>query len=71
MLVELEKLLAGSDRGLQGVERMRGIASAMLAAGVPPQRFRLDLSIARGLDYYTGVVFENHPRRAAIDWKRL
>ncbi len=58
MLVELEKLLAGSDRGLQGVERMRGIASAMLAAGVPPQRFRLDLSIARGLDYYTGVVFE-------------
>ena len=30
----------------------------MAAAGVPTERVRLDVSIARGLDYYTGTVFE-------------
>jgi histidyl-tRNA synthetase len=30
----------------------------MLAAGVPAHRFEIDVSIARGLDYYTGIIFE-------------
>jgi histidyl-tRNA synthetase len=30
----------------------------VLAAGVPSERFEIDVSIARGLDYYTGIIFE-------------
>lgn len=58
MLAQLEQLLQGVELGEKGVQRLREIASAMLAAKVPSQRFRIDLSIARGLDYYTGVIFE-------------
>ena len=38
----------------------------MLALGVPESRFAINLSIARGLDYYTGTVYEtfldDHPQ---------
>ena len=50
--------LAGSELGLEGVETLRQIFDAARAAGVPEGRFVLDVSIARGLDYYTGTIFE-------------
>ncbi|MFN0245179.1 MAG: histidine--tRNA ligase [Planctomycetota bacterium] len=34
------------------------VREAVLAAGVAPERIQFDTSIARGLDYYTGIVFE-------------
>jgi histidyl-tRNA synthetase len=58
VLAKLESLLQGSEVGLQGVERLRTICGAMKAAGVKEEYYQLDVSIARGLDYYTGVVFE-------------
>jgi histidyl-tRNA synthetase len=58
VLRELEPLVAGSARGEEGVARVREILAAVSAAGVPAGRVRLDVSIARGLDYYTGVIFE-------------
>ncbi len=58
VLRKLDSLLQGSEIGQQGVERLRTICSAMKAAGVQDGFFQLDVSIARGLDYYTGVVFE-------------
>ncbi len=58
ILSQLESLLRGSALGEAGVERLRQIACAFEAAGVPRQRYRLNVAIARGLDYYTGVVFE-------------
>jgi histidyl-tRNA synthetase len=58
VLKQLEPLVAGSDRGEEGVARLREILSAVDAAGVPAERLRLDVSIARGLDYYTGTIFE-------------
>lgn len=42
----------------QGIERLSSVCGAMLAAGVPANRFEIDVSIARGLDYYTGIIFE-------------
>ena len=39
-------------------ERLRTICGALKAAGVQDEFYQLDVSIARGLDYYTGVVFE-------------
>ena len=37
---------------------MTQIYRGALASGVPSSRLRVDVSIARGLDYYTGVIFE-------------
>jgi histidyl-tRNA synthetase len=42
----------------QGVANLRTVLSLLHAAGVPESRVALDLGLARGLDYYTGIVFE-------------
>lgn len=52
------QLVAGNPLGESGVERLRRIVHALKLAGIPPRRYKLDVSIARGLDYYTGVIFE-------------
>ncbi len=46
---------ADSSQGLWEMERT---ASLVKAAGVSEEHCRIDLSIARGLDYYTGTIFE-------------
>ena len=54
ILTQLAPIIAGNDLGEQGVERLAKILSGMQAGGVPSKRIKLDVSIARGLDYYTG-----------------
>ncbi|MCA9040640.1 MAG: histidine--tRNA ligase [Planctomycetaceae bacterium] len=58
ILDQLQAELAGHEVGLAGVNRTRTIIETAIGAGVPQERLKLDLSIARGLDYYTGVIFE-------------
>ncbi len=58
VLAQAEQLVGASQVGRQGIEELRRLGQAVQAAGVPPQRLQLDLSIARGLDYYTGTIFE-------------
>lgn len=58
LLNKLEPLVAGVEVGEQGVARLREILAGVAAAGVPDDRVKLDVSIARGLDYYTGLVVE-------------
>jgi histidyl-tRNA synthetase len=58
VLAEVDKLVAGSETGEAGVARLREILAGAQAGGVAPARLALDVSIARGLDYYTGVIFE-------------
>ena len=58
ILKQLETLVAGSDLGQAGVARLDQILTGVKAASPGSQRIKLDVSIARGLDYYTGVVFE-------------
>ncbi|HND52360.1 MAG TPA: histidine--tRNA ligase, partial [Pirellulaceae bacterium] len=58
VLRQLEPLVAGNELGQQGVTRLSEILSGVKAAGVPAERVRLDVGIARGLDYYTGAIFE-------------
>jgi histidyl-tRNA synthetase len=58
VLASLGSLLARSERGTRGVHELGLLYTGLLAAGVPPSRARLDVTIARGLDYYTGSVFE-------------
>jgi len=58
ILTQLTPLIAGSERGEEGVQRLRDVLSGVAAAGVPAGRVQLDVSIARGLDYYTGTIYE-------------
>ncbi len=58
VLRDLEPLLAGSEEGQQGLQTLREILNTVVAAGVASQRIAVDVSIARGLDYYTGTVVE-------------
>jgi histidyl-tRNA synthetase len=58
ILENLKPLVAQSELGTAGIERLQQILNGLTAGGVPPARVKLDVSIARGLDYYTGVIFE-------------
>jgi histidyl-tRNA synthetase len=59
VLAGLESLVADSSVGQAGVAALREIVAGAEAAGVPTGRLVLDPSIARGLDYYTGIVLES------------
>lgn len=54
----LPEILTGNETATQGAARLRDIHAGAIAAGVSPERIKIDVSIARGLDYYTGVIFE-------------
>lgn len=54
----VEGILAGNEGGLAGVAELRAIDALARAAGYGPDRVTFDSSIVRGLDYYTGPVFE-------------
>jgi histidyl-tRNA synthetase len=58
VLRQVGPLVEGSATGQAGLGALREITAALAAAGVPAERVRLDVAIARGLDYYTGTVFE-------------
>jgi len=57
-LVKLDALGAGTALFEEGRDELRAILSQLKALGVAESRYALNLSIARGLDYYTGVVYE-------------
>jgi len=52
------KALEGNAGAAEGVENLRTVLRLLDAAGVPADRLAIDLGLARGLDYYTGVVYE-------------
>jgi len=58
VLAEVGRLVAGSEAGEAALQRLGAVLEGAEAAGVDPSRVRLDPSIARGLDYYTGLVLE-------------
>jgi histidyl-tRNA synthetase len=54
----------------QGLQELSQTVDALKALGVPDKRVRLNLAIARGLDYYTGTVYETlidaHPEFGSV-----
>jgi histidyl-tRNA synthetase len=57
-LLGMEHLLADDPEGLAGVREMQAILDLLPCFGVAEGRCVVDPALARGLDYYTGVVFE-------------
>ncbi|MEJ6782137.1 histidine--tRNA ligase [Aminobacter sp. Piv2-1] len=54
----LRAVVAGNARGTEGVDELAQIGSLAAAAGYDDGRIRIDPSVVRGLEYYTGPVFE-------------
>lgn len=54
----LAELVASSEVGRDGVDELRALDELLSAAGFAEDRIVIDPSIVRGLDYYTGPVFE-------------
>ena len=54
----------------QGLEELNAVVKHLGAFGVPAENFAVDLTIARGLDYYTGTVYEttllDHPEIGSV-----
>ncbi len=69
-LAKLDALGAGTELFEEGRNELRDLLNQLRALGVPESRYALNLSIARGLDYYTGMVYETildaHPQIGSI-----
>ncbi|RDZ28091.1 histidine--tRNA ligase [Lysobacter silvisoli] len=57
-LARLAALGEGNESLRQGVAELREVLELVRALGVPETHYALNFSIARGLDYYTGTVYE-------------
>lgn len=69
-LAMLDALGGGNETLEAGIAEMREVLRLLQALGVPEAYYLLNFSIARGLDYYTGSVFEtvlsNHPEIGSV-----
>ena len=67
---KLDALGGGNATLEQGVAELREVLSLVKALGVPEADYAINFSIARGLDYYTGTVYETtldaHPQIGSI-----
>lgn len=57
-LEKLDNLNINNNTYQEGLEEIKEVIKYMRLFNIPEERFKLDLSIARGLDYYTGTVYE-------------
>ena len=69
-LAFLEQYRGRNETFDTGLDELRTIVGYLPAFGVPEENFELDLTIARGLDYYTGTVYEttllDHPEIGSV-----
>ncbi|TXE13918.1 histidine--tRNA ligase [Seonamhaeicola algicola] len=54
----LKTILSTSNEGLKGIEELAFIDNAITALGLKTATLQLDVTLARGLNYYTGAIFE-------------
>jgi histidyl-tRNA synthetase len=58
ILARLEADYGRNAKAAEGIARLRQMLQVTHACGIPEERLRIDVAIARGLDYYTGTVYE-------------
>ena len=57
-LAILETLLSASEEGSKGVEELRFVTNTIHELGLQSASLEIDVTLARGLNYYTGAIFE-------------
>jgi len=60
-LTQLEDFLSNSEIGKDGIEELRFVVSQSESLGVKGTQLAVDVTLARGLNYYTGCIFEVAP----------
>ncbi|TWI03603.1 histidyl-tRNA synthetase [Luteimonas cucumeris] len=69
-LAKLDALGIGTDLFEEGRNELREVLERLKVMGVDASRYAINLSIARGLDYYTGMIYETtldaHPQIGSI-----
>ncbi|MBE6448015.1 MAG: histidine--tRNA ligase [Alphaproteobacteria bacterium] len=58
ILSQLENLGISTENYVTGLEELKTVVNQAKNLGINPQNMQIDLSITRGLDYYTGTVYE-------------
>ncbi len=58
ILDHVERVYGFNPKTQEGIRCLRELITVVREAGIAEERIRLDLSIARGLDYYTGTIYE-------------
>ena len=70
VLAALEGYAGKNELFDQGLSELKAVTANLAAFGVPESNFAVDLTIARGLDYYTGTVYEttllDHPEIGSV-----
>ena len=70
VLAALEGYTGRNEMFDLGLAELKAVTSNLAAFGVPEKNFAVDLTIARGLDYYTGTVYEttllDHPEIGSV-----
>ena len=64
-LATMKQILASSEAGMKGLEELEELFGYIAVAGIR-QEVEIDLSLARGLNYYTGAIFEVKAKDFAI-----
>ena len=57
-IAKLDKLEITNEVFVTGLQELKEVVKYIRFFGVPEENFKIDLTIARGLDYYTGTVYE-------------
>ncbi len=57
-LETISNLLIGSSEGLKGIEELKFVLDQVEALGLRNAKLEFDVTLARGLNYYTGAIFE-------------
>ena len=74
-ITNLKELKIENEMFNKGVEELEYVVENMRLFGIPEENFKVDLTIARGLDYYTGTVYETflndyrELRKCMLRWK--
>ena len=70
VIAALEGYAGRNEMFDQGLSELKTVTANLSAFGVPEENFAVDLTIARGLDYYTGTVYEttllDHPEIGSV-----
>ncbi len=57
-VLQLKEKFEGNEIGLQGVDELEFVLTKCMDLGISPENLKFDITLARGLDYYTGAIFE-------------
>ena len=58
VMAELRTRLADYPIAVEGIDEMVELTGYLVALGIPKENYKVDFSMVRGLDYYTGPIFE-------------